>query len=116
MSYLDWIEERQTYKTEKIHYWTVENGNKMVMVFNEKYNLFIQWFIDGKMIKEPKFPIADFMEMQNYLRTLFHRYISEELMNEIVHKMGEYLPHLQDGEHKDDFKNWKLVTHMNMEE
>lgn len=116
MTYFDWIEERQTHEKEKLRCWTVEDGNKMVKVFYEKYSVFIQWSIDGRMIKDAEFPIDDFMEMQNYLQTLYHRCISEELMNEIVHKMGKYLPHLQDGEHKDNFKNWKLVAHVNMEE
>ena len=112
-TYREWIEERRITIKEEIKY-SRTYENKEVCVHSVGSRIFINWFIDNKVAKAI-FPKEIEKEIIDYIEGLYCKYISKDLLNNVVNKMSEYLPYLKDnGINKDIYKHIKLNIEVNI--
>ena len=77
--------------------YTATYENKEVRVHSVGSRIFINWFIDNELVKAI-FPKEIEKEIIDYIKGLYCKYISKDLLNDIVNKMSECLPYLEDDE------------------
>lgn len=97
-SYKEWIQERIESTIQKRKYYFAEYENKEVRVYSENDCVYVNWFIDGRLIKKSKFPKEIMEEMRWYIQGLYGKCIHEELLSNISCAIGKYLPYLEDEE------------------
>ena len=113
-TYREWIEERQVTTKEEIKYYSRTYENKEVRVHSVSSRIFINWFINNKLVKAI-FPKEIEKEIIDYSEGLYCKYISKDLLNNIANKMSEYLPYLKDDDiNKDIYKHIKLNIEVNI--
>jgi len=79
--------------------YTATHENKEVRVYAiDDSKICIDWYINGELIKKPKFPKEIITEMELFFQTIYAKYIDKHLMYEILNTMKRYLPYLEDGE------------------
>ena len=94
-TYREWIEERRVTTKEEIKYYSRTYENKEVRVHSVGSRIFINWFIDNKLVKAI-FPKEIEKEIIDYIEGLYCKYISKDLLNNVADKMSEYLSYLTD--------------------
>ena len=81
MTYREWIEERQANVKEEIKYYSCIYENKEVRIHNDGDMICCDWYINGELIKNPKFPKEIAFEIYLYLQTLFlNQFLIERYM------------------------------------
>ena len=103
-TYREWIEKRRVEVKEEIKYHSVIYENKEVRIHNNGDTICCDWYINGELIKNPKFPKEIALEIYLYLQTLFFKSISDRMLFGITCTMEKYLPYLEDGD-KDENLN-----------
>ena len=78
--------------------YTATHENKEVHIYSIDSRIFINWYIDGRLIEKPKFPKEIITEMELFFQTIYAEYIDKHLMYKIINTMKRYLPYLEDGE------------------
>ena len=106
-TYREWIEERRVSVKEEIEYYSRIYENKEVRVHSVGSRIFINWYIDNKVVKAI-FPKEIEKEIIDYIEGLYCKYISKDLLNNVVNKMSKYLPYLTD-DNKDENESLKYV-------
>ena len=107
-SYREWIEERRVSIVEDIKYHSIVYENKEVRIYSHKDTIYCNWYINGELIKNPKFPEEIALEIYLYLQTLFFKQISDRMLYGMTCTMEKYLPYLEDGD-KDENESLKYV-------
>lgn len=108
MNYKEWIQDRIEHtKKEKTKYYSAYYKNKEVHIHSENEQIYIDWYIDGKLIENPRFPIKIEKEIYWFIRTLYSSLISKNLMYKICYSMQKYLPYLIDEEEN---KSLRYIT------
>lgn len=72
--------------------------NKGVRVYSIDSEIYINWYIDGRLIEKPKFPKEIITEMELFFQTIYAKCIDKHLRYRIINMMKRYLPYLEDGE------------------
>ena len=85
-------------ESKSITIYNVTHENKEVRVYSMDNRIFINWYIDGRLIEKPKFPKEIITEMELFFQTIICKYIDKHLMYKIVNTMKRYLPYLEDEE------------------
>lgn len=85
-------------ESKPIMIYTASYENKEVHVYSMDSRIFINWYIDGRLIEKPKFPKEIITEMELFFQTIICKYIDKHLMYKIVNTMKRYLPYLEDEE------------------
>lgn len=80
--------------------------NKEVRVYSIDSRIFINWYINGKLIEKAIFPKEIITEIELFFQTIYAKYIDKYLMHEILNTMKRYLPYLKD---ENEIKHVKLV-------
>ena len=75
-----------THENKEVHFYYIDSG------------IFINWYIDGRLIEKPKFPKEIVTEMKLFFQTIYAKYIDKHLTYRIINTMKRYLPYLEDGE------------------
>ena len=86
--------------------YTATYENKEVRVYSIDSRIFINWYINGKLIEKAIFPKEIITEMELFVQTIYAKYIDKHLMYEILNTMKRYLPYLED---EDEIKYVELV-------
>ena len=108
-------------KTVKIEYkqktiYTEIHENKEVHIYSIDSRIFINWYIDGRLIEKPKFPKEIVTEMKLFFQTIYAKYIDKHLMYKIINTMKRYLPYLEDEENPiGQLKNIEIVGEIKLE-
>lgn len=84
-------------KRETTNYFA-KHENKEVRVYSEGDCIYVNWYIDGRLIKKPRFPKESVDEIYRFMDSLHYKYICENLMCAILHTVEKYLPYLEDEE------------------
>lgn len=92
-------------ESKPIMIYTASYENKEVHVYSMDSRIFINWYIDGRLIEKPKFPKEIITEMELFFQTIICKYIDKHLMYKIVNTMKRYLPYLEDGDDEDSVRN-----------
>lgn len=96
--------------------YTATYENKGLRVYSMDSRIFINWYIDGRLIEKPKFPKEIIIEMELFFQTIICKYIDKHLMYKIVNAMKRYLPYLEDGENPIGLlKNIEIVGEIKLE-
>lgn len=82
------MEKNKTYKVSSYE-------NKEVRVYSIDDKIYIDWYIDGKLIN-PKFSKEIIIILELYVQTLLGKHINERLLCEIRDVMGTYLSELEE--------------------
>ena len=85
-------------ESKPITIYTASYENKEVHVYSMDSRIFINWYIDGRLIEKPRFPKEIITEMELFFQTIYAEYIDKHLMYKIINTMKRYLPYLEDGE------------------
>ena len=78
--------------------YTATYENKGVRVYSIDGEICINCYIDGRLIKKPRFPKEIVTEMKLFFQTIYAEYIDKHLMYKIINTMKRYSPYLEDGE------------------
>ena len=78
--------------------YTATPENKEVHIYSIDSRIFINWYIDGRLIEKPKFPKEIVTEMKLFFQTIYAKYIDKHLTYRIINTMKRYLPYLEDEE------------------
>lgn len=97
-TYREWIKERQVSVKEEIKYNSAIYENKEVRIHNNEDIICCDWYINGKLIENPKFPKEIGLEIYLYLQTLLFKPISDRMLYGMTCTMEKYLPYLEDGD------------------
>lgn len=109
-TYREWIEERQEKtKKEETKYYSAIYENKEVRIHNNGDTICCDWYINGKLIKNPNFPKEIAFEIYLYLQTLFFKPISDRMLFGITCTMEKYLPYLKDGDEDVNLTHIELI-------
>lgn len=103
-SYREWIEERRVSIVEDTKCHSIVYENKEVRIHSCKDTIYCDWYINGKLLKNPKFPEEIALEIYLYVQTLFFKVISDRMLYGMTCTMEKYLPYLEDGD-KDEYLN-----------
>lgn len=98
MFYTDWIDKRrsETKKQDiKVEYYKSTFENKEVCLHAEGSTIYVDWYEDGELVKEPKFPVQYETEIKNRAQKYTGRYICRELMTDLLGIFSSYLPYLE---------------------
>ena len=96
--------------------YTATYENKEVRVYSIDSEICINWYINGKLIENPKFPKEIITEMELFFQTIYIKYIDKHLMYRIINTMKRYLPYLEDGENPiGQLKNIEIVGEIKLE-
>lgn len=107
-TYREWIEERRVSVVEEIKYHSAIYKNKEVRIYNHESTIYCNWYIDGKLLKNPKFPEEIALEIYRYVQQTLFKVISDIMLYGMTCTMEKYLPYLEDGD-KDENKNLKYI-------
>ena len=72
--------------------------NKEVRVYSADDCIYVNWYIDGRLIEKPRFPKKSVDEIYQFMESLHYKYICENLMYAILHTIEKHLPYLEDGD------------------
>ena len=90
--------------------------NKEVRVYSIDSEIYINWYIDGRLIEEPKFPKEIITEMELFYQTIYAKCIDKHLMYKILNTMKKYLPYLEDEENPiSSLKHINIVGEIKLE-
>lgn len=78
--------------------YTATHENKEVRVYSIDSEICINWYIDGRLIENPKFPKEIITEMELFCHTIIYECIDKHSMYRIINTMKRYLPYLEDEE------------------
>lgn len=96
--------------------YTATYKNKEVRMYSIDSRIFINWYINGKMIKKAVFPKEVITEIDLFFQTICAKYIDKHLMCKILNRMRKYLPYLEDGENQvGSLKNIEIVGEIKLE-
>ena len=96
--------------------YTATHENKEVHIYSIDSRIFINWYIDGRLIEKPKFPKEIVTEMKLFFQTIYAKYIDKHLMYRIINTMKRYLPYLEDEENPiGQLKNIEIVGEIKLE-
>jgi hypothetical protein len=95
--YRYWIQERRESTKQEPNYYSAKYENKEVRVYSTDDCVYVDWYIDGRLIEKPHFPTEIVNEMNLFIQTL-QRYIDKHLLYEILNTMKRYLLYLEDEE------------------
>ena len=97
--------------------YTATHENKEVHVYSIDSRIFINWYIDGRLIEKPKFPKEIITEIDLFFQTIYAEYIDKHLMYKIINTMKRYLPYLEDEENPiGQLKNIEIVGEIKIEQ
>ena len=97
--------------------YTATHENKEVHIYSIDSRIFINWYIDGRLIEKPKFPKEIITEMELFFQIIYAKYIDKRLMYRIINTMKRYLPYLEDGENPiGQLKNIEIVGEIKFEQ
>lgn len=85
-------------ESKPITIYNATHENKEVRVYSIDSRIFINWYINGKLIEKAIFPKEIITEMELFFQTIYTKYIDKHLMYEIINTMKRYLPYLEDSE------------------
>lgn len=92
-----WLETVKI-ESKPITIYNTIHENKEVRIYSMGSEIYIKWYIDGKLIEKPKFSKEIITEMELYFQTIIYKCIDKHLMYEIINTMKKYLPYLEDEE------------------
>lgn len=98
MYYKHWIQERTDSTKQETNTYFAKHKNKAVRVYSVDDCIYVNWYIDGRLIEKPKFPKESVDEIYQFMESLHYKYICENLMYAILHIVEKHLPYLEDGE------------------
>jgi len=98
MYYKHWIQEHIVSTKREKNIYSAKYENKEVRVYSADYCIYANWYIDGRLIKKPRFPKESVDEIYRFMESLRYEYICENLMYAILHTIEKHLPYLEDGE------------------
>ena len=96
--YRYWIQERRESTKQETNNYFAKYENKEVRVYSEGDYIYINWYIDGRLIEKPRFPKESIDEIYQFMESLHYKYICKNLMYAILHTVEKHLPYLEDGE------------------
>lgn len=96
--YRDWIQERIVKTKQETTKYSAKHENKEVRVYSEGDYIYINWYIDGRLIEKPRFPKESIDEINLFVQTLYGECIDKHLMYKILNTMKRYLSYLEDEE------------------
>ena len=96
--YIDWIQERIVKTKQETTKYSAKHENKEVRVYSEGDCIYVNWYIDGRLIEKPRFPKESIDEIYQFMESLYYKYICENLMYLILHTVEKHLSYLEDGE------------------
>ena len=109
LTYKDWINLRRFYSQQEPEYYSATCENKEVRVYSIGDSLFINWYIDGKFLRNPTFPVEVENEIRLFVETLLFEVVNESFMNRILYEMSKYLPYLKDGDSEDNILRYVKI-------
>ena len=98
MNYKYWIQERIDSTKQEATNYSAKYENKEVRVYSADDCIYVNWYIDGRLIEKPRFPKESVDEIYRFMKSLHYKYICENLMYSILHTIEKHLPYLEDGE------------------
>lgn len=98
MNYKYWIQERIDSTKQEATNYSAKYENKEVRVYSADDCIYVNWYIDGRLIEKPRFPKESVDEIYQFMESLHYKYICENLMYAILHTIEKHLPYLEDGE------------------
>ena len=111
-----WLETVKI-ESKPITIYTASYENKEVHIYSIDSRIFINWYIDGRLIEKPKFPKEIITEMELFFQIIYAKYIDKRLMYRIINTMKRYLPYLEDGENPiGQLKNIEIVGEIKFEQ